>query len=484
MLITRVLCFFHHDSESQSVGSYGKRKYEISREAKLLALRTSLINWEEERVETAKRRAWNAQQPIHKLPNEVLSEIFILSASPIHDCLWRAPFLATCRRWRKCAIQCPQLWSVVHVGYCTELDELALCLSRSISCPLHVRFRYSLDDSSFEKVMTHFTAAYHAISSHRYRLRSLCIKGIPSIATLIPFEFPTYSFRELRLWWDTPWQPATPCPLVHRDVPPTIRVLDVWGPKVCRDAVHIENHQLSNLTTLIINQVVTVDSVRKVLPRCQSLKELRWLYVDEEVSPASGKWTMRSFSLPELETLRIHGSISVPLVEACDMPELRTLSITRPTRPMRDIVPHLVRCRRICEIELYSVFSTEEEDLVAIFENLQELTYFSCDTWTPSNLRGLRTLNEYSDDCPDGAKRLYCPFLTQLVVDGVRSKPRWDRQQELLEETLARYLKPLLRRWDNEYKPLTIYLPSVEGFSGLWGVDGVEFGENNPLVWD
>jgi hypothetical protein len=252
--MTRPILYFFH-SESQSVGSYAKRGYEIDQEADFLALRISLINWEKERIETARCRASNAQQPIHKLPNEVLSEIFLLSASPIDCYLWRAPFLATCHRWRKCAIRCSQLWSVVCIGYYTELDELDLWLSRSASALLHVRFRYWWNNvSSEEKVMTHFTAAYHAISSHSHRLRSLCIAGIPSIAKLIPFEFPTYSFRELCLQWDAPGQPATPLPVVGRDVYSTIRVLDVWGPKVCHDAAHIDNLRLSNLPRLLRKQ--------------------------------------------------------------------------------------------------------------------------------------------------------------------------------------------------------------------------------------
>jgi hypothetical protein len=163
--------FFY--SDSQSVGSYDKRKYELSKETDRLTLFSSMVNSEKERVEIARSRAWNAQQPIHELPDEVLCEIFLLSVSPINSCLWKAPFLTTCHHWRKCAVCCPQLWSIVSIVYRTELDELGVWLSRSASAPLHIRFCYIANDGSSEKIMAHFTAAYEAVSNHSCRLHSI-----------------------------------------------------------------------------------------------------------------------------------------------------------------------------------------------------------------------------------------------------------------------------------------------------------------------
>jgi hypothetical protein len=437
---------------------------------------------ETRRAEIARNRARNAALPINRLPDEVLSKIFLVSVSPVEGPLWDSPFLATCHRWRKCALHCPRLWSVIPIYGDTELDELALWLSRSASVPLHIRFTYDEDDGSSETIMAHFTTAYEIISRHSPRIRSLHVTGITSIAILLPLEFPTDAFRELCLKWHAGDQPASPLPVVGSDVSQYLRSLDLRGSKICRNAVHFCDLQLRSLTSLTLNQAVTVDSVCKVLPSCRSLVELRWLYVDED---ASGKWTMESFSLPTLNGLCISGSISVPLIESCDMPELVSLSITKPLRPMKDVVRHLIRLKSIGEIELYSVSGAREEDFSSMFRNMPELEYFSCDTWTPSNLRSLRILNEYARDCEDGAIQLNCPWLSTIVIDGVRSKPRWDGKRELLEETLKKYLKPLLRKRGAEYKePLTVCLPSIEVLDNFGNVEGVEFGEDRCLAWE
>jgi len=329
--------------------------------------------------------------------------------------------------------------------------------------------------------MAHFTAAYQIISSHGPRIRSLHVTGIPSITNLVPLEFPTDTFRELCLKWDSADQPASPLPVVGCDVSRNIRSLDLRGPEICRNAVHICDLQLCNLTSLTLNQAVTVDSVCKILPSCSSLEDLRWLYVDEG---ASRERTMESFSLPKLSGLCISGSISVPFIESCDMPELYSLSITKPLRPMEDVVRHLIRLTAIGEIELYSVSGVREEDFVSMFQNMPELEFFSCDTWTPSNLRSLRVLNEYARDSKGGAIELNCPRLHTLVIDGVRSSPPWNEKRELLQETLKIYLQPLLRKRDAEYgEPLTVYLPSINVLDSFGNVRGVRFTKKS-LVWE
>ena len=151
---------------------------------------------------------------------------------------------------------------------------------------------------------------------------------------------------------------------------------------------------------------------------------------------------------------------------------------------MKDVVHHLIRLTTISEVELHAVYGAGQEEFVSIFRNMPELTYFSCDTWTPFSLCSLRILNEYADDCKDGAIQLNCPGLNTLVIDGARSRPRWNEKWGLLEATLTRYLKPLLRKRGAEYKePLTVYLPSIQGLDSLGNVWGVRFAEKKRLAW-
>jgi len=468
--------------QSLSAGYCEKHKYEISKEVSLLALRSSLMESEIQRAEIARNRASNAALPIHRLPEEVLSEIFLLSVSPINNHLWSSSFLAVCHRWRKYALRFPRLWSVITIYHDTALDELAIWLSRSASAPLHIQFRYQKSTRSPETIMAHFTAAYGIISSHSPRIRSLHVTGIPSVTTLLPLEFPTDTFWGLCLKWGTTDQPASPLPVMGCDVSRNVQFLDLRGPEICRNAVHLCDLQFCSLMTLTLNQAVTVDSICKILPSCSSLEDLRWLYVDEG---ASWEWTMESFSLPKLSGLCISGSISVPFIESCDMPDLLSLSITKPLRPMEDVVRHLIRLTTVSEIELYSVSDAREDDFVSIFQNMPELERFSCDTWTPSNLRSLRILNEYARDSKDGAIELNCPRLNTLVIDGVRSNPQWDEKWEVLQETLKRYLKPLLRKRSAEYdEPLTVYLPSIKVLDNFGSMDGIRLEEDDPLDWE
>ena len=302
------------------------------------------------------------------------------------------------------------------------------------------------------------------------------------MSTLIPLEFPADTFRELRLQWDPTDQPASPLPVVGGDMSRNIRSLDLRGTRTCRNTVHLCDLQLCSLTKLTLNQAVTVDSVFKVLPSARSLVDLRWLHVDEG---ASKKWTVESFSLPALEGLCISGSISLPFIESCDMPGLLSLSITKPLCPMKGIVRHLIRLTAITQIELYSVSGAMEEDFVSMFQSMPGLRYFSCNTWTPSNLRSLRVLNEDARDRKDSKIELNCPWLNTLVIGGVRSEPRWNEKRELLEDTLKTYLKPLLRKRGAEYEePLTVYLPNIEVFDGFGNVGGVVFAENYALDWE
>jgi len=428
------------------------------------------------RAEIARNCARNALRPIYKLPDEALSEIFLLSASPMDGSPWGLPFLATCHHWRKCAIRCPRLWNIISIRHCTEL---ALCLSRSASDPLHIRFQYQKDDGSPETIMAHFTAAYQTISSHNPRIHSLRVTGVPSIATVVPLGFPTNTLRELCLQWSSAEHPASPLPIVDCDGSRNIRSLDLRGPT--RNTVHLRNLQLESLTALTVNQAVTVGSVCEVLMSCHSLVDLRWLYVGDLSAPL--EWAMVSFSMPKLEGLCMSGVVSVPFMKACDMPRLESLSITNPASPMQDVVTHLIRFKTITQIELYSVPLPRDEVFVSVFQNMEKLTYFSCDTWTPSNLKSLRILNEHACHYIDGKRQLNCPLLESLIIDGVRLA--WNQEPELVEKTLRRHLEPLLQIRNAGYqRSLCVYLPNIDELDGLVDTDGIRFGVDYPLIWD
>ena len=93
--------------------------------------------------------------PIHHLPTELLSQIFITWAdlqlsdptSSINNCpTIVAPIV--CRRWRNTALGCPRLWSRIDVDFtCRHGGLVAQALRRWVKragiCPLHVRLRHA-----------------------------------------------------------------------------------------------------------------------------------------------------------------------------------------------------------------------------------------------------------------------------------------------------------------------------------------------------
>ena len=107
----------------------------------------------------------NATQPINRLPNEILTDIFdrFLSgaehleqfSSSIRKIKIRprgatartAIIPSVCRHWRTVACGTPRLWQTIHIRASSNPDWLALCLARCAQVPAHVTLECSVDKS-------------------------------------------------------------------------------------------------------------------------------------------------------------------------------------------------------------------------------------------------------------------------------------------------------------------------------------------------
>lgn len=87
----------------------------------------------EEQFRLAKRQH-NAQAPVSQLPEELLSEIFILArdASAYMDKML-PPASHVCQEWRGIALRCPALWTSVDCMYLRLVEEL---LPRARTLPI------------------------------------------------------------------------------------------------------------------------------------------------------------------------------------------------------------------------------------------------------------------------------------------------------------------------------------------------------------
>ena len=433
---------------------------------------------EQRRAEIAGNRTRNSLLPISRLPLNTLSEILGLSVSPINRRLWKSSALATCSQWRKCAIGSPRLWSIVPIDYHTGLEALDIWMSRSAGAMIYVRFSYSDADGTPERITKHFTDSFRVVSDHGSRMRSLGIDAIPSLEPLLPLDFPAPSLREFWLrWCDLSLEdPPAPLPVLGQQTSSSIRRLVISSIPFCRNAVHLYNLQSSNLTFLDIDESVTIESVQQILPNCQSLTHLKWSCFLQSEPWESLDWVMEPFSLPYLSSLTIHGNVSIPLIRAATFLKLTHLCIGNPMRSLEDVLPHIVRQKRLRQLVLRCVSNALGEHFTTLFRDLTRLRLFSCDTWTLHALRSLDTLIEYSEDRVGSLRRLHCPELHDLFIDGSESHPRWGQIRKQLEETLEKHLEPLMRRRGSQHDPkLVIHLRGLSGFARLENVEGIRF---------
>ena len=104
--------------------------------------------------------------PIHKLPNELLAEIFILGLANYQDLhqrsmeyLWAIG--ATCLFWREVALSTPRLWTSIiftdHQGAIIETipcchTHMRVCLLRSKDASITVHLRFDWGSDSLKRV--------------------------------------------------------------------------------------------------------------------------------------------------------------------------------------------------------------------------------------------------------------------------------------------------------------------------------------------
>jgi len=85
----------------------------------------------------------NNMLPVHRLPHEVLSQIFELACSPpsAATMAFRAALTHVCRYWRGVLLSYPKLWTNISARRDTS-DFFSECLLRSRSLSVHLNLHY------------------------------------------------------------------------------------------------------------------------------------------------------------------------------------------------------------------------------------------------------------------------------------------------------------------------------------------------------
>ncbi|KAF9077709.1 hypothetical protein BDP27DRAFT_1311542 [Rhodocollybia butyracea] len=95
-------------------------------------------------LESHLEQAVRLQSPVHRLPNELLSSIFVIGVLGMgdEDPVMVPALMLVCRFWAEIVLDTPVLWSKISVGPHDTLEKARRKLSRSKSCPLDISITF------------------------------------------------------------------------------------------------------------------------------------------------------------------------------------------------------------------------------------------------------------------------------------------------------------------------------------------------------
>ena len=132
--------------------------------------------------------------PIHRLPVEMLAEIF-LSSIYCHD---RSPssLMTVCRYWRAVILAIPNIWANVRLSTWTEIDKVRSHLQRTKESLLNVEIDTIADDHKVVRGTRKFLGLAVAAEEAK-RWRNLLITSFPSkvdVDAYLTSEIPAFTF--------------------------------------------------------------------------------------------------------------------------------------------------------------------------------------------------------------------------------------------------------------------------------------------------
>ncbi|KAG6331362.1 hypothetical protein ID866_7729 [Astraeus odoratus] len=133
----------------------------------------SLLSQRQE-LESRLEQAVRSQSPIFRLPEELLSLIFVTGVcnSGDEDPLLVSSLLLVCRYWRDVAVNTPELWSTICVGPHDSLEKTRRRLVRSKSVPLDVAINFSPRVDNPSAVTENIVRAMDLLQPALWRTRS------------------------------------------------------------------------------------------------------------------------------------------------------------------------------------------------------------------------------------------------------------------------------------------------------------------------
>ncbi|KAF8310212.1 hypothetical protein DL93DRAFT_2230473 [Clavulina sp. PMI_390] len=333
--------------------------------------------------------------PIYRLPEEILSEITLLSMLPLDSSVWKSPVMAVSSWWRACAINTPRIWSCIVIAPVAHSSErFKIWLQRSGNgCPLH------LDVGHIEGFNTLQVSWLNGASSPGERIRSIYLS--PSIVTEtddafpFPLQFDCSNLHDLDI--NIPPRneedhSSTTYRLFSLEPPKNLRNLKLvsWGDTL----VELTGMGTSSLTSLILMKEISPSHLLGIIA---GAPQLQWLECDLDtyVSPLPSYAV--PIMLPAFHRLVLHGDdILADLLSVIDAPNLQQLSVEGAWASTRfpSILAFAMACKEL--VHFYIFHSAQEtasaRDIASLLHALPKLEYLDPE-WCDSNLEGLLALS-------------------------------------------------------------------------------------------
>ncbi|KDQ13427.1 hypothetical protein BOTBODRAFT_66669 [Botryobasidium botryosum FD-172 SS1] len=272
--------------------SLDAEKGSLGEEIKAIELASDAFNTCTARALSSLRRRQNQLTSVHRLPNEILSLIFVLAIEHKHN---SSPsnhrpirISGVCRRWRAVALGTPRLWTCIDVAGPPNMMETFF--NRSGNAPLHISATMGRDPDREKD-----NAFYW--SQHSSRWTSLALFGYDATRASKIWEWAGQaapSLEALKVYMKGYGAPGSnPVDLFKGNVPPRLHRITLVG-----FYLPLTNSMFTNLTKLHLGRMLDcpgtyIVDLLQAVRASPCLEELRV----EDVNPALGSATWDELAL-------------------------------------------------------------------------------------------------------------------------------------------------------------------------------------------
>ena len=383
---------------------------------------------EESDLKLRRGRLINSTLHIHRLPDEILSQIIIYLVAPALSIsnTFSCTSYNVCHRWRQCALRTVQIWSYLSVSPSSDYEAMRVCLERSRTSPLYLSLSLTPCRRSMASQMIHVIKT--TLIPHYARCRGLQISIYDTL--LVKHVFPLHrdfnSLHQFTLkWYGAEGKPVVLDPNVPNHLP-ALKQLEVYALDVEDGLFPLQTLQCSNITHLDLWKAVPCQVVWDTLPQFTSLRVFEWEY-SAGAAFAPARRPASPVVIPQLETLRLRTHDWQSFFELTRTPKLKHLAVQGGIRLMPDRSTGLGIALNSGNLDGVEVLDVETcfvnyETMSTMFRTLKYLKHFRYNWWSNETCLALETL--VFPDPQSNPSSLYCPQLQTITMLVGTSSPR------------------------------------------------------------